>query len=264
MGLNFSKMLGLSTPASSFRKNQATAADGMGASLPAYQKVATSAGAEYGRTAPMRGQAGTRLYDRYAAGFDAGGLMKKNTLANIGTQFEGAAARTRANAAATGQSPMAALSLLDARKAQATSKALTDAAMLKQQEDERYLQGAFRTAGDMAGTALSEQNNALGNMNSVYNQQFGAFNNLAQADEARRAADAQLLGNFIGQGAGLIGGMARLPSMSQMSGGRGVGGGEFSSVPDVGVSTAPGGGLTLAQLRRFLQSNSGNMMAGGY
>ena len=269
MALNFSKMLGQSTSPSAYRKNQATAAEGMGTGLPAYKQNAATAGAEFGQFAPLRAQSGQNLYNRYAAGYDAGGLMKKKMLTGIDSQFAGTQARARANAAATGQSPAAILSLLDARRAQATSGALTDYANQKQGEDERYARGAYQTAAGMAGNALAEQNSALGNAEQTYGRQFSSYGNLAQEDEARQAASRQALIGMLQQGASLAAGMPGLPGMGGgMSAVRGVGegtnlrGGATYSAPEATVSPYTGGsGMNDTLLRRL---RSLGLSAGGY
>lgn len=214
MAFNLASTLGLTPSRSKFRKDQEEATAGLSSMLPTYQSQAATAGQTASTFDPLRTSSAKSLYDRYAKGFDGGGLLKKKMLGGIDSRFASAAANARTQAMNSGANPAAVLSLMGAKKAQALSGALTGYENQKQAEDERFARSAYGVASDMFGRGLSEQNSALGRQGNIYNQQFSQFGNLAQQDEARQNAGRQALMGLIQTAASAYGAGKGVPSIS--------------------------------------------------
>ena len=258
----FTKLAGLDPVQSGYRKNQATALEGVGSLAPTYQNQVSGGSNLVGQFSPQRTTTGQALLDRQKMGFDNGGFLKRKILGSIGTGFDSAAANARVNAARTGANPAASLSILDARKAAATTNALTDYEGQKRAMDMQYAKDAFGTASNLTGQGLDEQSAGLAGLQRIFGTQFAGYGDLAQQEEAAKAAAQQRLMSMITGGANLIGGLQGAPQAPVMSGGRGVGGGSFS-MPDLpSVSNAgAGSGMDNLILRRLRQ---GQLYSGGY
>lgn len=200
-----SKVLAIDGVRSNLRDKQSDAISGLGAMVPTYQAQADQAGATAGQFKPLRTQSAASLYGRYAKGFDGAGLLKKKMLAGLGEGFDRAGAQARAQALATGANPTSALALINAKKAQATSGALTQYGITKQQEDERYAKGAYGVASDMYGRSRGEQNSALGRVGSLYGQQYQMYGDQAGQEEQRANQGRQMVMDLIRTGASVYG-----------------------------------------------------------
>jgi hypothetical protein len=214
MAFNLASTLGLTPSRSKFRKDQEAATSSLSSMLPAFQQQAAQAGETASTFNPLRTASAKSLYDRYAKGFDGGGLLKKKMLGGIDSRFASASANARTQAMNSGANPSAILSLMGAKRAQALSSALTGYENQKQAEDERFARGAYGVASDMFGRGLSEQNSALGRQGNLYNQQFSQYGNLAQQDEQRQNAGRQALMGLIQTGASLYGAGKGTPRIS--------------------------------------------------
>jgi hypothetical protein len=205
MAFNLAKTLGLAPARSKFRADQEAATAGLGSMLPTYQSQAATAGQTASTFDPLRTSSAKSLYDRYAKGFDGGGLLKKKLMGGIDSRFASATANARTQAMNAGANPASTLALMGAKRAQALSGALSNYEAQKMGEDERFARNAYGVASDMYGRGLGEQRAALGSQGNIYGQQFNQFGNLAQADEARQNAGRQALMNLIQTGASLYG-----------------------------------------------------------
>jgi hypothetical protein len=217
MSFNLASRLGLTPSRSKFRANQEQAAQGLDAMLPTYQNQAATAGQTASTFDPLRTSSARSLYDRYAKGFDGGGLLKKKMLGNVDSRFASASANARTQAMNSGANPTSALALIGAKRAQALSSALSGYEGQKMAEDERYARGAYGVASDMYGRGLGEQNAALGRQGNILGQQFSQYGNLAQQDEQRQNAGRQALMGLIQTGASLYGAGRGTPTVGQQA-----------------------------------------------
>ena len=245
------RTLGLDIKQSPYRTNQQSALSNLGTLAPTYQTQATQGQGVVNQFLPQRTATGQALLNRQNQGFDAGGLLKSKILGGINTGFASAAANARVNAQRTGQSPSSVLALLDAQKAGATVKGLNDYGLQKSALDMDYAKGAYNTASSLTGQGMAEQNQGLGNLRGLYDTQYQGYGNLAQQDEARQAAQKQMIMQLIQSGAALAGGGAAAPAL--MAAGRANTGGATYSPTDAQVSNAGmgTGGMDAVTLRRL-------------
>ena len=258
----FTKALGLDPIQSSLRKNQAASLSSLGTQIPTLQQNATAAGAGVRQFQPQRNTAGQGLLDLLNRGYDGQGTKKAQILKRTGAGYDAAIGNARINASRTGSDPTASIALLDARRAGDTTNALTDYEAQKQAMDLQYKQNALGVAQGLTGSALGEQNDALGALRGIYGTQFQGYGNLAEQEEQAKAAAYQRLTGLIGTGASLIGGGAVAPRSTVMSGGRGVGGATFSMPEPVVSNAGMGGGNVLDIIRR--QNAQKQLYSGGY
>lgn len=271
---NIGKILGMSAPRSKFRDTQASALAGTQSLTPQYQQLGTQADSLAGQFRPQQAQTGQALLKRLNRGYDGAGLEKKRMLTGLGSGFDAASAQVQNNAARTGGDSAAQLANLAAKRAMATSQALSQYGQKKIDMDTEYLRDAAGVANSYANQGLGQQYQALGAQQGLYGNIAGQAGGLAQADEAQQNASRMGGANLLGTLASLYGGSLKAPRLggNSLPDGGGValpsGGGyptaqpalgmeygngaNYSMIGSPGVSTSSSGGVNDIILRRLM------------
>jgi hypothetical protein len=209
MGFNLGKMLGLATPTSKYRTDQAKSLTNIQGLRPAVSNIRQRGTDMVGKFLPQQLRSGQDLLDYYRRGPDAAGMSATNTQAVQGLDkgFASGLARLKTLGARSGADTTGAAANLMQNRAVAGINAQQQLAARRASEEERFRRGALATSGQLAGQGMGIEGQGIGQELGLENQIYGMSGNLAQAEEVNRAATMQRIMQFAQMAGQAAGGM---------------------------------------------------------
>lgn len=213
---NPGRALGLTTPASSWRKKQSSQYDAIQGFKPKFQQLGSMAQSQQQQFQPQSNLQGQKLIDFYNADPYAGGrnsLMFKQATQGIDEGFAKSDAALQRRALASGIDPSGALQNSQIKRLGMLGNINSQLALQAEMDRERRMQGAFGVSNSLAQQGQQDYRSALGSQLGIDQQLYGMAGDQAQQEEARRAANSAALGNFLGQAGSLYGGLSGMGAL---------------------------------------------------